>query len=51
MTQEELASKCDVERTHIVNVEHDRCVPSLGLFAKIMRALKVDAGPFVKVVR
>ena len=51
MTQEELAEKCDVERTHIVNLEHDRSAPSLGLLAKITRALKVDAGPFVRAAK
>jgi len=44
MTQEQLADKCDVDRTHIVNIEHDRSAPSLGLLAKIAKVLKTTSG-------
>jgi transcriptional regulator with XRE-family HTH domain len=48
MSQERLADECGVERTHISNVEHDRATPSLGLLAKIVRALGADANPIVR---
>lgn len=42
LSQEELAAKLDISRTHMGHIEQGRKSPSLKLLSKISKALKTD---------
>lgn len=42
LSQEELASKLDISRTHMGHIEQGRKSPSLKLLSKISKVLKKD---------
>jgi transcriptional regulator with XRE-family HTH domain len=48
LTQDELASKGDVTRSTLANVECGRSFPSIVAYIKMCEAMKVDAGPFLR---
>ena len=42
LSQEELAAKLDISRTHMGHIEQGRKSPSLKLLSKISKELKTD---------
>ncbi len=45
-TQEELAEKINLSRTHMGHIEQNRKSPSLKVLGKIAKALKTSPGSF-----
>lgn len=50
LTQEQLALKLDCHPTTVSQIELGRMSPSLKLFARMVRALKVSAGRLLKML-
>lgn len=44
LTQEELAEKLNISRTHVGHIEQGRKTPSLKLLNKLAKVLKVKVG-------
>lgn len=48
-TQETLAKKIKVERTHLVNMEGGHRLPSLNVFCRLVKVLHVDPNTLLDI--